>query len=594
MNPVPDYLNRYVTDQSDAQYTPVDHAVWRCIMRQSLTYFRENAVSVYEDGLRKTGISLDRIPSIKEIDRSLHEFGWSAVSVRGFIPPSAFLDFQARRILPIAVDMRTIDHIHYTPAPDIVHEAAGHAPIIADSDYANYLQKYAQIARRAIFSQGDIDQYEAIRTLSDVKENPDCSAEQVAEAEQTLRTVTNKIQHLSEAAKVARMNWWTVEYGLAGDFKNPKIYGAGLLSSVGESQRCLSPAIKKIPLDMHCVDYAYDITEPQPQLFVAEDIPHLVSVLESFEETLAFRRGGLYGLEQAKISASIVTVILDTEIEISGRVAAYETDSNDNPCYFKLEGPSQISHQSKTLPGQGCEQHAHGFSTVLGRAKNFPDTPLTRLDAAQRNTLGLEVGKTLDLELTTGFKISGQVRQLILEKGQLQIVKLSPCKVTNGSRTYFDPEWGEFDWAVGETIQAVEGGARDVENFGTNYFGEGTSIPGRTSSFTPTEQAEFEQFETISNLREAIQRDDATAGPGITKMEEALPAQLASSKPDHWLYILEAYRLMLENPDLWNASSIEKSREYLQEASKGHPVDEIRSMIQMGIAIAGDQFSRNR
>jgi phenylalanine-4-hydroxylase len=95
------------------------------------------------------------------------------------------------------------------------------------------------------------------------------------------------------------MNWWTVEYGLVGSKDDPKIYGAGLLSSLGESYHCLGPAVARIPLSLECVNTAYDITKPQPQLFVANDFHHLTKVLHEFASTMAFRTGGKSALEKA-------------------------------------------------------------------------------------------------------------------------------------------------------------------------------------------------------------------------------------------------------------------------------------------------------
>src|SRR5690606_28585754 len=115
----------------------------------------------------KTGISDDQIPRIDEMDRKLSEFDWGAVPVSGFIPPAAFMEFQSLGILPIASDMRSLDHIGYTPAPDIVHEAAGHAPILINPEFASYLKRYAEVARNAIVSRADMRQYAAIRALSD-------------------------------------------------------------------------------------------------------------------------------------------------------------------------------------------------------------------------------------------------------------------------------------------------------------------------------------------------------------------------------------------------------------------------------------------
>ena len=220
---LPGYLRTYCVEQREDRYTPRDHAAWRYIMRQCRAYFKDHAVPVYLEGLKRTGISVDRIPLVAEIDAKLQELGWGAVPVSGFIPPAAFLDFQARRILPIAYDMRTVDHIHYTPAPDIVHEAAGHAPILADERYSEYLTLYAAMAQKAIFAQEDLDLYEAIRTLSDVKENPDSTKPMIAMAEAALARANAGISFASEAAKVARMNWWTVEYGLLGSLESPRI-----------------------------------------------------------------------------------------------------------------------------------------------------------------------------------------------------------------------------------------------------------------------------------------------------------------------------------------------------------------------------------
>jgi len=176
---IPAYLKKYCKSQDHARYTAREHATWRYILRQAQDFFKDHAVSVYLEGLNKTGISLERIPKIEDIDRALREFGWGAVGVSGFIPPSAFLDLQSRGIMPIAMDMRTLEHVGYTPAPDIVHEAAGHLPVLADPHYRDYFRQYAQMAKKALQSQADIELYEAVRVLSDIKENPDTTPEQL-------------------------------------------------------------------------------------------------------------------------------------------------------------------------------------------------------------------------------------------------------------------------------------------------------------------------------------------------------------------------------------------------------------------------------
>ena len=287
-NNIPEHLNRYIVEQNYDRYDIIDHNVWSFIMKISIPFFKKYAHHSYFDGLKKTGITFDRIPSIENMNKKMNQFGWGAVAVRGFIPPEIFMEFQALGILPIACDMRTSEHLTYTPAPDIVHESAGHSPIIINEEYSHYLKEYGRIASKAIFSDEDQKIYYAIRNLSDIKEDRNATPEQILEAEKILIDLKKNESTPSEATLLSRLHWWTVEYGLIGSLENPKIYGAGLLSSVGESQNCLSDSIKKIPLSIDCINYSYDITEQQPQLFVAKNFSQLTDILYEFEKTMSF------------------------------------------------------------------------------------------------------------------------------------------------------------------------------------------------------------------------------------------------------------------------------------------------------------------
>src|SRR5258707_3524394 len=161
----PKHLLQFAVDQRYDDYTPVDHAVWRFIMRQNTFFSREYAHKVYFQGLLDTGISFERIPRIEEMNEILGKIGWGAVAVDGFIPPAAFMEFQAYKGLVIACAMRQIHHIEYTPAPDIVHETAGHATIIVDREYSKYLQRFCEVGARAMSSKKDFEPYEPIRHL---------------------------------------------------------------------------------------------------------------------------------------------------------------------------------------------------------------------------------------------------------------------------------------------------------------------------------------------------------------------------------------------------------------------------------------------
>lgn len=232
---LPNHLRQFIKPQNYEDYTAIDQAVWRYVMRKNVDYLSKVAHESYLNGLRQTGISIDSIPNMYGMNRILKEIGWAAVAVDGFIPPSAFMEFQAYNVLVIASDIRQLEHIEYTPAPDIIHEGAGHAPIIANPEYAEYLRRFGEIGCKAISSAKDYEMYEAIRHLSIIKEAEGTSQKEIETAEKHVEDLQNNMGNPSEMALIRNLHWWTVEYGLIGTVDNPKIYGAGLLSSIGES-----------------------------------------------------------------------------------------------------------------------------------------------------------------------------------------------------------------------------------------------------------------------------------------------------------------------------------------------------------------------
>jgi len=577
---LPAYLQKYCVEQRADRYSARDHAGWRYIMRQSRAYFKEHAVPIYLEGLRRTGISVDRIPSIADMDAKLRDLGWGAVPVEGFIPPAAFLDFQARRILPIASDMRSVDHIHYTPAPDIVHEAAGHAPILADPEYSEYLQMYASMAQKAIFSKQDLKLYEAIRTLSDVKENPDSTASQVQSATVALTQATAAVKVITEASKVARMNWWTVEYGLIGSLAAPKIYGAGLLSSVGESQACLMPKVKKLRLTADCVETGYDITEPQPQLFVAEDINHLKAVLREFEQTLSYKRGGVYGLSEALSGATVTTTTLDSGIQISGEVAEYLSQADQSVDFVRWQGPVQLSVNGRELRGQSVAEHAFGFSTPLGRAVGLAEKPLRYANTYDLSKLGIEVGLKSTLRLTTGFEIVGLVAEILRDESQtLLAIKWRGCSVKRGEKDYFLPEWGDFDMAIGEAVTSVSGGPADPERYGSHDVGTAATSPARTSPFSATELAAFGAYQKVRELRDKI--TNSVRPEVFAEQVTQLLQDIGAGFPHEWLLQLELVELA-KRTKAPGADDLAAGLERETAASS----TEKRWLVQQGLALA--------
>ena len=200
-------------------------------MRQNIFFLKEYAHKVYFQGLLDTGISFERIPRIQEMNDILAKIGWGAVAVDGLIPPAAFMEFQAYKVLVIACDMRQIHHIEYTPAPDIVHEAAGHAPIIVDREYRIICSVLAKWAPGRCRQKRDFELYEAIRHLSILKEQPNTSSERNRGSDQACGRASEKSgQPIRDGAAFA-LALVDGRVWLIGTLDSPKIYGAGLLSS---------------------------------------------------------------------------------------------------------------------------------------------------------------------------------------------------------------------------------------------------------------------------------------------------------------------------------------------------------------------------
>lgn len=541
---LPPYLRAYCTEHDTSKYTARDHAAWRYIMRRAMDFFQEHAVSTYIPGFKKSGLQIDRIPHVDDIDRSLQEIGWGAVPVVGFIAPWAFIEFQARKILPIATDMRSVDHIAYTPAPDIVHEAAGHAPILPDKDYSEYLAYYASLGSKAIYSKQDLMLYEAVRYLSDIKEKPESTPQIVAAAEARLQEALKGFTYTSEQALVARMSWWTAEYGLAGSLDKPKIYGAGLLSSVGESKHAMTDKVKKIRLSLDCIKYSYNITEPQPQLFVAEDMQHLTDVLHELDARLAYRVGGEEALHKGVEGGAVCTVVLDSEIAVTGHLTSFEAQG-DRVDFVKFTGPVQISQGGKEIEGQGKARHAHGFSSPIGRIKGHTDRPLASMNEADLRSLGLVVGQKTTLHFASGFEVQGRVLRLHKEKGQLLLITFNDCTVRKGAQVYFDPAWGEFDMIVGDRVPSVYGGPADREAYGEEEITPAETTPARDTPYSASELDGIACYKKLRDIREQLNQPGADKARALQSLE-SLAHTVQKQHKDEWLLKLEVYELARE------------------------------------------------
>jgi phenylalanine-4-hydroxylase len=574
---LPLHLQQYIAEQDYSLYTAIDHACWRYIMRVSKDFFKNHAHPKYLDGLRETGVVTERIPRISEMDQKLQKFGWRAVIVTGFIPPEPFLEMLAHRILPIAADMRKLENVDYTPAPDIVHEAAGHAPILADADYSSYLKKFGEIARRVIFAKEDNDLYEAVLNLSETKEDPKATPEIIKKAEEQLEEAVKKVGYVSEAQQVTRLGWWSIEYGLFEKDGKHLIYGAGLLSSVGESYNCLTEGIHKLPLTVDCINTSYDITKPQPQLFVTNDFKKLETVIDQLAEKMAYRQGGQEGLQKARQAKTLTTTVFDSGVQISGILTNYWLDEQGLPIFVKFAGPCQLSSQEIELTGHGADYHREGFSSPVGKIKGLPVTP-AEATVAQWKSIGCIEGLEAKIEFESGLVVHGQWFSSVRAGAKLLVMSFKNATVRSGTEILFDPSWGVFDMVLGERVTSVFGGAADRNAYWQKIPQRKFKPRPQKSNLTDDNKELAKLYAKVREIRERGPMDGDTLGRILN-----IHDRLEENYPGDWLLRLEILELLLAQK--FRPQICSQLRNHLAQLATES--DRMKMLIDRGLSLLG-------
>lgn len=570
---LPKHLTQFIKPQVYEEYTPINQAVWRYVMRKNVDYLSRVAHPSYLKGLQQTGISIDHIPSMYGMNRILKDIGWAAVAVDGFIPPNAFMEFQAYNVLVIASDIRQLENIEYTPAPDIIHEGAGHAPIIANPEYAEYLRRFGEIGCKAISSARDYEMYEAIRHLSIIKEAEGTAPEEIEAAEQRVAVIQQDMGSPSEMALIRNLHWWTVEYGLIGTPEQPKIYGAGLLSSIGESTWCMTDQVKKLPYTLQAAYQDFDITKPQPQLFVTPDFAHLSQVLEEFANTMALRKGGLSGIRKLIASEALGTAELSTGLQISGiftRVIAHE----DRPVYLQTGGPTALSHREKELVNHGTRNHPSGFGSPIGKLKGI-NLAIEDMSPRDLKAYGIYEGEEAELEFEGGIRVKGTIvtgtRNLM---GKIMIITFEHCTVTYQDEVLFSPEMGIYHMAVGKDVISAFSGPADLNSFDliTHVPSEHTIKPRKTNKTMALEQL----YQQVRDYREGRNR---------TISRHKVFETLKEVHPEDWLLHTELYELALEGHD---EAFMNEIRAHLELIKANRP--KLGHLIDDGLELAHKNF----
>ena len=564
---LPAHLKQFIKPQNYEEYNAINQAVWRFVMRKNVDYLSKVAHHSYLDGLKQTGISIDSIPNMYGMNRILKEIGWAAVAVDGFIPPAAFMEFQAYNVLVIASDIRQIDHIEYTPAPDIIHEGAGHAPIIANPEYAEYLRRFGEIGCKAISSGRDYEMYEAIRHLSIIKEAEGTPQEEIKKAEEKVEHLQNNMGVQSEMAQIRNLHWWTVEYGLIGTPEDPKIYGAGLLSSIGESAWCMTDKVEKIPYTIEAARQDFDITKPQPQLYVTPDFAFLNLVLEEFANTMALRTGGLEGINKLIDSKNIGTIELSTGIQISGnfsRVISHKGQA----IYFQTTGETALSSREKELVGHGVKNHPGGFGSPVGKLKGIN---LAIEDMSPRDLRAYDIyeGEKITFEFEGGIVVKGEIitgsRNL---QGKIILISLKNCTVTYFDEVLFSPEMGNYHMAIGKKIISAFAGPADPHSF--NLITHTPSSTTIKSKKTPEKEELEALYLSVRNIRQ---------GENAKFSLEATFDLLKKYHSRDWLLPVEIYELVVDRDPKFAADI----KEHLECLKITRP--EVSHLIQGGIEL---------
>jgi phenylalanine-4-hydroxylase len=509
---VPHELRRYVVEQDYAQYNEIDQAVWRFVLLQTHQRLQHTAHPAYREGLAQTGISVERIPRIAEMSECLQRFGWSAVCVDGFIPPRAFQEFQAASILPIAADMRTIDHLKYTPAPDIIHEAAGHAPILPDARYAAYLRAIGEVGKKAFSSPEDARVYAAIFELSEIKETRGAAPELLQRAERRLEAALGQISVASEASRLSRLYWWTAEYGLVGTPRDYRLYGAGLLSSLWESHACHDPAVLKVPLSAACVEQAYDITRTQPQLFVARDFEQLFSVLSDVESSLAHRQGGDISLNAALRSQDLATLHFHEQRLVIGTLLAVSGGAASGVLTF--QGRLGLGEQGKL---------SHVFDAGA-QGYHLPFGPLA--DGSELRALG-PLGQRVRLRFASGALLEGELAGVTHDsRGRLLSARLLDYRL-DSERAVVRERGAEYLLFVAHELLTAHAGALEPAFYPATEA-SGASVP-RPGTLAARERA------LLSLYERAIEAFRVHAGSSALPVFRAIHRELDAHFPDEWL-----------------------------------------------------------
>ncbi len=217
-------------------YSDENHEVWGTMFAKRMIHLRDQGLGskVFLDGADVINLNDQRVPDLRVVNDNLSRCtGWSSHGVPGYLPAKSFFAFLAQRQFPTTITVRPKTSMDYLPEPDIIHDVFGHVPLHADPVFADFLQTYG---KAALF--------------------------------------TNNPEHTE---RLARLFWFTVEFGLIHEEGKLKLYGSGLISSEGEGHHALeSNDVERRPFDLDRVcETTFEIDHYQPILYVLDSFEQL-------------------------------------------------------------------------------------------------------------------------------------------------------------------------------------------------------------------------------------------------------------------------------------------------------------------------------
>lgn len=227
------------------RYTPENHEVWGTIFRKRMTQLEHDGSRVFLEGARTIALSADAIPRLEAVNEALSaSTGWESHGVPGYLPPKCFFAWLAQKKFPTTITVRPRDMMDYLPEPDVIHDVFGHVPLHTNPEFADFLATYGKAA-----------------------------------------LYTDDPRHTE---RLARLFWFTVEFGLIHEDGRLKLYGSGLISSEGEGHHALhSPDVERRPFDLDTVcDTAFEIHHYQPILYVLDSFEQLASAMRTYAARL--------------------------------------------------------------------------------------------------------------------------------------------------------------------------------------------------------------------------------------------------------------------------------------------------------------------